>query len=199
MKAMLSLLLIALLAPVAVFAEEPAGEAAGENPKVLLETSMGRIVVELYPDKAPGSVENFLAYVDEGFYADTVFHRVIPNFMVQGGGFTADLTKKPTKAGIQNEADNGLANERGTIAMARTSDPHSATAQFYINTADNRPLNHTSKTTRGWGYTVFGKVIIGMDVAEAISKVATKSVGSMQNVPVEPITITAAKRLEEAP
>lgn len=144
MKSILSLLLTALLATAVVYAEE----AAEGNPKVLFETSMGRIIVELYPDKAPGSVENFLAYVDEGFYAGTVFHRVMPGFMIQGGGFTDDLTKKPTKAGIQNEADNGLANDRGTIAMARTGDPHSATAQFYINTVDNGALDHKSKSTR---------------------------------------------------
>lgn len=190
MKTIVPLLLAALLVGAAVQAEE--------NPKVLIETSQGRIIVELFPDKAPESVENFLAYLDEGYYTDTVFHRVKPRFMVQGGGFTADLTKKPTKAPVQNEADNGLENREGTIAMARTNDPHSATSQFYINTVDNRPLDHVEKTREGWGYTVFGEVIVGLDVAIAMSQVPTKTEGYMRDVPVEPIVITGMRRVGES-
>ena len=189
MKAMLTLLLAALLSSVA---------AQAENPKVLLETSKGRIIVELDPDKAPKSVENFLAYVEDGFFADTIFHRVIPGFMIQGGGFTEDLAKKPTKDAIPNEAENGLQNKRGTIAMARTSDPHSATAQFYINLVDNRPLDHTAKDVRGWGYAVFGQVVVGMDVVDSIAAVQTWTVGRMPNVPVEPVVIKSARLLETA-
>ena len=196
MKVMLSLLMAALVVCAPAWAEETTGETS-ENPKVLFETSKGRIIVELFPDEAPVSVANFLGYLDEGYYPGTAFHRVIPGFMIQGGGFTADLTKKPVKAGIQNEADNGLQNRRGTIALARTNDPHSATSQFYINLVDNRPLDHRSKDRMGWGYAVFGQVVVGMDVADAIAGVPTKSVGMMKDVPVEPILITEARRLDE--
>ncbi len=172
------------------------GQSSGDAPRVILETNRGNITVELYPDKAPKSVENFLGYVDEGFYSGTVFHRVIDGFMIQGGGFTADMTKKPTKNGITNEADNGLKNSRGTIAMARTTDPHSATSQFFINTVDNAPLDHTGKTPAGWGYTVFGKVVDGMDVVDAIAKVPTGTMGPFRDIPSESVVILSAQRAE---
>jgi len=171
-------------------------EETAANPLVLLETTMGDITIELDTKNAPISSENFLAYVDEGYFVDTIFHRVIPDFMVQGGGVTADMKDKPNKrAPIQNEANNGLKNDRGTLAMARTGDPHSATAQFFINHADNAFLNFSSETTQGWGYAVFGKVIDGMDVVDTIAKISTRNNGSHQDVPTETITITGASRL----
>ncbi len=173
------------------------GAVMNQHPKVLLETTKGRIVVELYPEKAPKTVENFLTYVKEGFYDGTVFHRVIPNFMIQGGGMTVDLQQKTTHAPIPNEADNGLENDRGTIAMARTSDPDSTTAQFFINLVDNDFLNFRNKTPQGWGYAVFGKVTEGMDVVDAIAKVQTGRKGPYSDVPVEPVVIEHAKILEE--
>ena len=159
---------------------------------VTLETSKGNIVLELYPEKSPKTVANFLAYVQAGFYDGTIFHRVIPSFMIQGGGFTADMTKKETREPIQNESDNGVSNARGTIAMARTSDPHSATAQFFINTVDNNGLDH-GETAQGWGYAVFGKVTEGMDVVDAISAVKTTAKSGMRDVPVEPVLIQKAR------
>ena len=173
-----------------------AEDVAAENPKVLLDTSKGEIVLELYPDKAPDTVKNFLNYVDTKFFDGTIFHRVIPNFMIQGGGFTDDMEQKPTQAPIKNEADTGVKNDRGTIAMARTSDPHSATGQFFINTVDNDFLNHKNKTPQGWGYAAFGKVIKGMDTVDAISAVKTSNRGSYQDVPVEAVVIKSAKRLK---
>ena len=171
-------------------------EETAANPLVLLETTMGDITIELDTKNAPISSENFLAYVDEGYFVDTIFHRVIPDFMVQGGGVTADMKDKPNKrAPIQNEANNGLKNDRGTLAMARTGDPHSATAQFFINHADNAFLNFSSETTQGWGYAVFGKVIDGMDVVDTIAKISTGNNGGHQDVPTETITITGASRL----
>jgi len=172
------------------------GENVGEAPRVVLETNHGNIILELYPDKAPRSVGNFLAYVDEGYYSGTIFHRVIDGFMIQGGGFTDDMTQKSTKNGVPNEADNGLENSRGTVAMARTTDPHSATSQFFINLADNAPLDHTDKTPRGWGYTVFGKVVEGMDVVDAIAKAPTGTVGPFRDVPSETVVIVSAQRSE---
>ncbi|MGD9057547.1 MAG: peptidylprolyl isomerase [Desulfobacterales bacterium] len=169
--------------------------AAGDNPKVILETSKGKIVLELYADKAPLTVKNFLAYVDGEYYNNTIFHRVIPNFMIQGGGFTADMQKKQTRAPIRNEADNGLSNQRGTIAMARTPDPHSASAQFFINTKDNDFLNHKGKTPQGWGYAVFGRVVEGMGAVDDISKVKTVTRGRFRDVPAEPVIITRAARM----
>lgn len=159
------------------------------NPQVSIETSKGTIELELYRDKAPKSVENFLAYVKAGSYDGTIFHRVIPGFMIQGGGFTSGMDQKPTREPIANEADNGVTNDRGTIAMARTSNPDSATAQFLINLVDNEFLNHTAKNASGWGYAVFGKVTAGMDVADKIAAVATANAGGMGDVPVEPIEI----------
>ena len=167
---------------------------AGDNPKVNLETSKGKIVLELYADKAPQTVKNFLAYVDAGYYDGTIFHRVIPDFMIQGGGFTAEMKKKDTRPPIQNEADNGVRNKRGTIAMARTQDPHSATAQFFINTKDNVFLNHKDKTAQGWGYAAFGRVVEGMGVVDAISKARTVTRGRNRDVPDEAIVITRAQR-----
>jgi peptidyl-prolyl cis-trans isomerase B (cyclophilin B) len=169
---------------------------ADNHTKVVLETSKGRIVLELYPGKAPETVQNFLSYVDAKFYDGTIFHRVIPGFMIQGGGFTADMERKTTQAPIKNEADKGLKNDRGTISMARTGDPHSATAQFFINTVNNDALNHTSKTPRGWGYAAFGKVVEGMDTVDAISAVKTTTRGPYRDVPVEPVVIKSATRVK---
>jgi peptidyl-prolyl cis-trans isomerase B (cyclophilin B) len=169
----------------------PAGgkQMTSHKPQVTIETSLGKIVLELYPDKAPKTVDNFLGYVKSGHYNGTIFHRVIPNFMIQGGGFTPEMKQKPTGKPIVNEADHGLKNARGTIAMARTQDPHSATGQFFINTVDNGYLNHKSKTPSGWGYAVFGRVIEGMAVVDNISKVKTGTKGMSRNVPVEPVVI----------
>lgn len=167
-----------------------AAYAASDNPQVVLETSKGTIVLELYPDEAPKTVANFLSYARWGHYDGTIFHRVIPGFMIQGGGFTTDMKEKLTEMPIQNEAGNGLENNRGTVSMARTMDPHSASAQFFINTTNNARLNHKNKTPEGWGYAVFGKVIKGMDVVDAISSVETVTSGSMDNVPKEPVVIT---------
>ena len=166
--------------------------AEKSHPLVKLETSLGDITLELYPDKAPVTVANFLQYVKSGFYDGTIFHRVIPTFMIQGGGFDANLSEKPTKAPIKNEADNGLTNDRYTIAMARTADPNSASAQFFINVKDNVPLNHTGKTMQGWGYAVFGKVVKGQDVVDKIKAVPTDTKGMFQNVPVTPVVIIKA-------
>ncbi len=185
-----TLLLLAAVAP------GDAQEAAKGNPQVVLETSKGKIVLELYPDKAPVTVKNFLAYVDAKFYDGTIFHRVIPNFMIQGGGFTADMNQKPTNDPIQNEADNGMKNQRGTIAMARTNVPHSATSQFFINSVNNDFLNFKSKSARGWGYAVFGKVVEGLEVVGAISAVKTGTSGRFRDVPAEPVVIKSARRAD---
>jgi peptidyl-prolyl cis-trans isomerase B (cyclophilin B) len=147
------------------------------------------MTLELDTDKAPKTVENFLSYANSGFYDGTIFHRVINNFMIQGGGFTADMEQKPTQAPVDNEANNGLKNERGTIAMARTQDPHSATAQFFINVQDNDFLNHTGENMQGWGYAVFGKVTQGEEVLDKIRSVQTGSQGGHQDVPTDPIII----------
>ena len=156
---------------------------------VTLETSHGNIVIELNDEKAPETVKNFLSYVNDGFYDGTIFHRVIPNFMIQGGGFMPGMVQKSCQDPIKNEADNGLKNDRGTIAMARTNDPHSATAQFFINHNDNTFLNHTAATGAGWGYCVFGKVTDGMDSVDAIAAVSTGSDSGHADVPVETVTI----------
>ena len=147
------------------------------NPQVMIKTNQGVITLELYPDKAPKTVENFIGYAEDGFYQNTIFHRVIANFMIQGGGFDTAFNQKPTRAPVENEANNGLKNEIGTIAMARTSDPHSATAQFFINVANNTFLNFTAPNPRGYGYTVFGKVIDGMDIVHQIAKTPTGTGG----------------------
>ncbi|NDV91898.1 peptidylprolyl isomerase [Alteromonas sp. 345S023] len=159
---------------------------------VTFKTNYGDFTLELFADKAPKTVENFLSYVEDGFYDNTIFHRVIDGFMVQGGGFTVDMEQKDTKDTIENEANNGVANEKGTIAMARTNDPHSATAQFFINVNNNDFLNHTSESVNGWGYCAFGKVVEGMDVVEKIKSVKTGSNGFHQDVPVEPVIIEKA-------
>jgi peptidyl-prolyl cis-trans isomerase B (cyclophilin B) len=170
---------------------------AAQNPKVVLETSMGDITLELYPDKAPATVKNFLTYVNEKFYDGIIFHRVISGFMIQGGGMTSDMNEKSTHSPIKNEADNGLKNDRGTIAMARTNDPNSASAQFFINAKDNAFLNFKSKTIDGYGYCVFGKVTKGMDVVEAIEKTPTTSKGFFQDVPAKPVVIKRAYRFKD--
>ncbi|UCH85805.1 MAG: peptidyl-prolyl cis-trans isomerase [Candidatus Latescibacterota bacterium] len=162
---------------------------AGENPVVVMQTSFGAITIELYPEKAPKTVENFLWYVDKKFYNGLIFHRVIANFMIQGGGFTPEMNKKQPNPPIKNEANNGLSNEKGTIAMARTGEPHSATAQFFINVKDNKGLDFKSETPQGWGYCVFGKVIDGMDVVEEIRQVKTTSKQGHQDVPEVPVVI----------
>lgn len=169
-------------------------EAQQAGTKVAIDTNKGRIVVELDAAKAPLSVSNFLAYVDAGFYTGTIFHRVIPGFMIQGGGFNADLEKLPVEAPIPNEAKNGLKNLRGTIAMARTNQPHSATAQFYINTVDNEALDYPGGD--GWGYAVFGRVLEGMDVVDAIEGVPTGTANRMGNVPIEPVVLEGGSRVE---
>lgn len=163
------------------------------HPMVKLETSMGEIILELFEDKAPKSVANFLEYVKEGHYDGTIFHRVIDGFMIQGGGLTPDMKDKPTRSSIENEADNGLSNDAYTVAMARTMDPHSATAQFFINVKKNDFLNHTAKTPQGWGYTVFGKVAKGHGVVNKIKGVSTGRKGPHDDVPTDPIHITKAE------
>lgn len=165
-------------------------------PQVLIETNMGSIMMELYPEKAPKSVENFLAYVNEGFYDGTIFHRVIPNFMIQGGGFNEDLQKKITRAPIKNEADNGLRNKIGMVSMARTNDPHSASAQFFINVAQNSFLDFREKTDRAYGYAVFGRVIQGMKVVNQIRLVPTGFKNGFGDVPMESVTILKARQIK---
>lgn len=189
-KKMLSAVTFTLI--IGVFATSAV--AAGKNPKVLMETSLGKVQLELYPEKAPLTVKNFLSYVTEDFYRGTSFHRVIPGFMIQGGGFTAELKQKPTKMPIPNEAANGLKNERGTIAMARTSNPDSATAQFFINLVDNAGLNRPQPD--GHGYAVFGRVIKGMDVVDRIAGVKTGVRQGMRDVPLETVEITSVKILK---
>ena len=162
----------------------------------VMDTSKGPIRLKLFADKTPNTVANFVNLARRGFYNKLRFHRVIPDFMIQGGGFTAGMRQKDTRSKIQNEADNGLRNERGTIAMARTSDPHSATAQFFINTVNNDFLNHTGKTSQGWGYAVFGHVSEGMDVVDAISRVKTGTRGPFRDVPLEPVVIKRVARLQ---
>ncbi len=168
-----------------------AGQGSAQKPVVVLDTSLGAITLELYPDKAPISVKNFLKYVDDGFYDNLIFHRVMPGFMIQGGGMTDQMVEKSEgkQDPIKNESSNGLSNDRGTVAMARTANPDSATCQFFINHVDNPNLN-----TYGGGYTVFAKVIAGMDVVDNIAKVATTTRGPHENVPIKPVYIKSAKR-----
>ncbi len=166
------------------------------NPVVELQTSEGSMRIELYADKAPKTVSNFLQYLDDAFYDGTIFHRVIANFMIQGGGYNEDMSEKDTRPPIMNEADNGVSNERGSIAMARTSDPHSATAQFFISTVEtNQFLDHSAKTSQSWGYCVFGKMTDGFDVLDKIRKVDTRRFGGHQDVPAKPVTIVSARRV----
>lgn len=180
----LLMLAFALLSSFAAFAA---------NPQLEVKTSLGTISIELYQDKAPKSVENFLQYAKDGFYNGTVFHRVIPGFMIQGGGFTPDMKQKDARAPIQNEARNGLKNQTGTLAMARTGDPHSASAQFFINLKDNSFLDYPSRD--GWGYAVFGKVTQGFDIVQKIAMVPTGNAGPHQNVPNTPVVIESVKLL----
>jgi len=168
----------------------PSNPFEKELPTVIIHTSKGDIKVELYEDQAPVTVSNFLDYAGKGYYDGTIFHRVIPGFMIQGGGFDAELAQQPTEAPIKNEADNGLSNERGTLSMARTNDPDSATAQFFINVVDNTALDHRGKQSgRTWGYAVFGRVIEGMEVVDEIRFVPTEARGPHQDVPIEPVLI----------
>lgn len=196
---------LALLFPLALSAQEtettddnePAADHGG--PHVILHTSMGAIEIELLPEAAPESVANFLQYARDGHYDDTLFHRVIENFMIQGGGFNTRFRQKPTREPITNEADNGLENKRGTVAMARTNAPHSATSQFFINVTDNDALNHTgTQSGRTWGYAVFGRVVDGMDVVDAIRKVETTHHGPHADVPAEPVVIERVEINEDA-
>ena len=182
-------LLAALLIPLLLAAKSTAAEQA---PRVRLETTMGNIVLELDREHAPVTVDNFLAYVNDGFYDGTIFHRVIDGFMIQGGGYSADFSRKQTRAPIKNEADNGLKNTRGSIAMARTRDPHSASAQFFINVVDNAALDHKAPDVSGWGYAVFGHVVEGMDVVGKIRTQATGVQSGFRDVPKKTITITRA-------
>ncbi len=172
--------------------------AVANNPRVLMNTTLGNITIELNIEKAPNTVNNFLRYVKNELYTETIFHRVIPRFMIQGGGYSTELVEQSNYPPIKNEADNGLKNLVGTIAMARTRDPHSATAQFFINVADNRFLNHTSKSVRGWGYAVFGKVIKGMSVVEKIASTPTGGKGPfVKDFPVQPVIIRSITVIEE--
>lgn len=166
-----------------------------EYTRVTMTTTQGDIIIELDGERAPQTVRNFLQYVDDGFYSNTLFHRVIEGFMIQGGGFTTDYQRKPTRPPVSNEAYNGLQNNRYTIAMARTNAPHSATSQFFINSENNRNLNHTDTSQRGWGYTVFGKVVEGRDIVDTISQVQTSSGGPFsRDAPVEPVVILSVER-----
>ena len=181
--------------PAAKGTPEAAPQPPGTNPMVEMRTSLGTMKIELYPDKAPKTVENFLQYVRDGFYDGTVFHRVISGFMIQGGGFTPDMTEKETRAPIENEASNGLKNVRGSIAMARTPDPHSASSQFFINAVDNPMLDFTAETMEGYGYAVFGQVVEGLETLDAIRKVATASRGGHDDVPMDPVVIESVRVL----
>ena len=174
-------------------AKGDAGGAADANPRVKFETSMGNIVLELYPEKAPKTVANFLAYVDAGFYDNTIFHRIIKGFVVQGGGYDAAMKEKATRPPIENEAKNGLKNSAGTISMARTSEPHSASSQFFLNLRDNASLDYPSFD--GWGYAVFGKIVEGNDVLAKMGEVSTGVTKGMQDVPQQPVMIKKAQRL----
>ena len=173
-------------------------QAVSNNPRIQISTRLGDIVVELNAEAAPKTVANVLAYVDEGFYDGTLFHRVIPGFMIQGGGLTPDMANKPNKAPVENEATNGLPNVRGSIAMARTPNPHSATSQFFINLKDNAFLNYTSSTPNGWGYCVFGKVVDGMHVVDAIATEPTGMRAGHSDVPREDVLIDKITRVEAA-
>ncbi len=181
------------LAPLVLTWSAVTPSAQEANPVVVMETSLGTITIELYKDQAPKSVENFLAYASSGFYEGTVFHRVIPGFMIQGGGMTADLNRKATREPIENEATNGLKNDRGTLAMARTGDVNSATSQFFINTVDNAMLDHRSTNPSEFGYAVFGMVTDGMDVVDKIRAVPTGTRGPFDDVPNEPVVIQSVR------
>lgn len=190
-------LLIALMAlGILALPSLASAQAAEANPYVKLTTSMGEIVLELDPAAAPKTVANFIKYVEDGHYSGTIFHRVISNFMIQGGGMDKDMKERRTRAPIANEAKNGLKNNRYTVAMARTGDPHSATAQFFISTKDNDFLNFTAENTQGWGYAVFGKVVKGQETVDKIAQVKTGSIRGHENVPVTPIIIEKAEMVK---
>ena len=172
-----------------IFLNSGANAEMTTNTKIIIKTTSGDIKIELYDDKAPITSENFKKYIESGYFTDTIFHRVIKDFMIQGGGFTAEMSEKDSMPPIKNEANNGISNERGTIAMARTPDPHSASSQFFINLKDNNFLDFTAETSQGWGYCAFGKVFEGMDIIDKIALVNTGSYGAHQDVPKEPITI----------
>ena len=187
-----AILLLPLLVAMAASAQTTS------NPSVVVKTSKGSFTIELYPDKAPETVKNFLQYVDEGFYAGTIFHRVIDGFMIQGGGLDKEMAKKATRAPIANEAGNKLKNLVGTVAMARTGEPNSATGQFFVNVKDNVSLDYRDSSRDGIGYCVFGKVVQGMDVVEKIKAVPTGTKGGMQNVPLTPVVIESVTRARTA-
>ena len=172
-----------------IFLNNGANAEMTTNTKIIIKTTSGDIKIELYDDKAPITSENFKKYIESGYFTDTIFHRVIKDFMIQGGGFTIEMGEKESMPPIKNEANNGVSNERGTIAMARTPDPHSASSQFFINLKDNNFLDFTAETSQGWGYCAFGKVFEGMDILDKIALVDTGSYGAHQDVPKEPITI----------
>lgn len=189
-------LVLAVTPVMAASSNSNQGKTMSTNPQVQLNTNQGVILIELDAEKAPKTVENFLTYVKEGFYDGTIFHRVINNFMIQGGGFEPGMKQKETHEPVENEANNGLKNDRYSLAMARTPDPHSATAQFFINVNDNDFLNFTSPTSQGWGYAVFGKVVEGTEIVDAIKQVKTGSKGFHQDVPAEDVVIESAVIVE---
>jgi cyclophilin family peptidyl-prolyl cis-trans isomerase len=188
-------MMLTVLLATALLQASPAGQSsvqpAAGNPVVMVETSAGSFTIELFKEQAPVSVENFLRYANEGFYTGTIFHRVVPGYVIQGGGYTEDLTQKATRPPIQNEATNGLRNRRGTVAMARTQVLRSATSQFFVNLADNTRLDHVDYSPDGFGYAVFGRIIDGMDVVDRIGATPTAERGGMENVPVTPVVIKA--------
>lgn len=186
-----------LLVAVGMFVPPLHSQTNGGQTMLRLSTTLGDIEIELYPKAAPVSVRNFIDYVESGYFDDLIFHRVIPGFMIQGGGFTDDMQPRQTRPPIENEADNGLKNLAGTLALARTSDPNSATSQFFINLVDNAFLDHTAKTPQGWGYAVLGKVVSGMAVVEKIAALPTGAVGSFRDVPTEAVVITKAQMLAQ--
>jgi len=190
--------LMVSLAGVDTLRAQAKAQEKGANPMVLFKTTMGSFKVELYPDKAPITVKNFLAYVDKKFYDGTTFHRIVPGFVIQGGGFDKDMNKKPTSAPIANEATNGLKNSKGTLSMARTPDINSATSQFFVNLVDNAALDHTGTGPSQFGYAVFAKVVEGFGVIEKIAAVKTVTKGQYQGVPATPVVITSVTRIEAA-
>ncbi len=192
---MRNIIFILMLSLTTTFSFAKENTMSDTQSKVKFTTSLGEFVIQLNLEKAPATSENFITYVKEGFFSGTIFHRIIPGFMAQGGGFDTDFNQKEVHASIKNEADNGLKNHKGTLAMARTGDPHSATAQFFINYKDNSFLDHTSPTSQGWGYAVFAEVIEGMDVVDAMAKVATGNRGGHQDVPKENIVIESAEMI----
>lgn len=196
-SAVVSVLMLAFVVSLLMVPSANAKDEKAKNPIVVMETDMGTVQIELYPDKAPASVKNFLWYVNNDFYNDLIFHRVIPDFMIQGGGFNKDMKKKEPNAPIVNEADNGLKNEKYTIAMARTGEVNSATCQFFVNLKDNSFLDFKNKTPQGYGYAVFGKVIKGMDTIDAIAEMKTTSKMGHDNVPVKPIVIKKMYELDK--